>query len=80
MGFCILLMGGHTHWAIPFALAIIVLISSYLVRVKTMWRQAPFTAAVVVAAGISVHSTLASSQWITQSRRGTLWLASRSGH
>lgn len=58
VGFCILLLGGHTHWAIPFALAITVLISTYLVRVKTMWRQAPITAAVVIAAGISVHSTL----------------------
>lgn len=37
---------------IPIALAITVLISTYFVRVKTMWRQAPITAAVVIAAGV----------------------------
>lgn len=58
VGFCILLLGGHTHWAIPFGLAIAVLISTYLVRVKTMWRQAPITAAIVIASGISAHSAL----------------------
>ena len=57
VGFSFLLLGRQTHWAIPFALAITVLISTYLVRIKTMWRQAPITAAVVIAAGISVHST-----------------------
>jgi hypothetical protein len=30
-----------------------VLISSYLVRIKTMWRQAPISAAIVLAAGIT---------------------------
>jgi len=33
-----------------------VLISSYVIRVKTMWRQAPITAAIVIAAGISQGS------------------------
>ena len=43
---------------LPFALAVTVLISSYVIRIKTMWRQAPITAAVVIAAGISRGSTL----------------------
>ena len=33
-------------------------LSSYVIRIKTMWRQAPITAAVIVAAGISQSSTL----------------------
>ena len=40
------------------SIAVAVLISSYVVRIKTMWRQAPITAAVIVAAGISQSSTL----------------------
>ncbi len=42
---------------IPVALAVTVLISSYLVRAKTMWRQAPITAAVVIAAGLAGGSS-----------------------
>jgi acid phosphatase family membrane protein YuiD len=34
-----------------------VLISSYVVRIKTMWRQAPITAAVVIASGLVNQST-----------------------
>ncbi len=36
---------------IPVALAVTVLISACLVRVKMMWRQAPITAAIVIAGG-----------------------------
>ena len=43
---------------IPFALALTVLISAYLVRVKTMWRQAPITAAIVIAGGLQHHDKL----------------------
>jgi uncharacterized membrane protein YccC len=57
VGFCFLLLGGRSHWTIPFALAITVLISTYLVRIKTMWRQAPITAAIVIAAAISSNSS-----------------------
>jgi hypothetical protein len=35
-----------------------VLVSSYAVRVQTMWRQAPITAAIVIAAGLTSHSKL----------------------
>jgi uncharacterized membrane protein YccC len=58
VGFCLLLVGSQSDWMIPFALAVTVLISSYVVRIKTMWRQAPITAAIVIAAGISRSSTL----------------------
>ena len=58
VGFGLLLVGGHSDWTVPVALAVTVLISSYVVRIKTMWRQAPITAAIVIAAGISRSSTL----------------------
>jgi len=38
---------------LPIALGVTVLVSSFIVRVKTMWRQAPITAAVVIAASIT---------------------------
>ncbi|PYT01750.1 MAG: hypothetical protein DMF63_02590 [Acidobacteria bacterium] len=53
VGFGALLVGDGSDWLIPFTLALTVLISSYIVRVKTMWRQAPITAAIVLATGIS---------------------------
>jgi uncharacterized membrane protein YccC len=36
-----------------------VLISSYVVRIPTMWRQAPITAALVIASGLSKLSASA---------------------
>ncbi len=59
VGFGLLLLGGRNDWLLPFALAATVLISTYIVRIKTMWRQAPITAAVVIAAGLAGSSTLA---------------------
>jgi len=56
VGLGLLLIGGPGDWKIPFALALTVLISSYVIRIKTMWRQAPITAAIVIAAGISQGS------------------------
>jgi len=53
VGFGMLLIGDGSDWLIPFALALTVLISSYLIRIKTMWRQAPITAAIVLATGIT---------------------------
>ena len=61
VGFGMLLVGG-SDWMLPFALAVTVLISSYLIRVKTMWRQAPITAAIVLAAGISEGARAAGFQ------------------
>lgn len=59
VGFSFVLLGGGRHWMLPFVLAVTVLLSSHVIRIKTMWRQAPITAAVIVAAGISQSSTLA---------------------
>lgn len=59
VGFCLLLLGASSDWTIPLALAVTVLISSYVIRIKTMWRQAPITAAIVIAAGISQGSKAA---------------------
>jgi len=49
---------GHTQWQLPFAMAATVLLSSYFVRVPTMWRQAPITAAIVIAGGLQHHQKL----------------------
>jgi uncharacterized membrane protein YgaE (UPF0421/DUF939 family) len=56
-GLIFLLIGGREHWTLPLALATTVLISTYVVRIKTMWRQAPITAAVVIAAAITSDSS-----------------------
>jgi uncharacterized membrane protein YccC len=56
MGLAFMLVGGSSAWTLPMALAATVLVSSYLVRVQTMWRQAPITAALVIASGLSHHS------------------------
>jgi len=49
-GLLFLLAGGTEDWVLPLALATTVLVSSYVVRIKTMWRQAPITAAIVIGA------------------------------
>lgn len=59
VGFTMLLIGDRGDWLLPLALAVAVLISSYVVRIKTMWRQAPITAAIVLAAGISQGAKVA---------------------
>lgn len=53
---------GHTEWQLPTALALSVLVSSYVVRVPTMWRQAPITAAIVVAGSLQHHDKLGALQ------------------
>ena len=50
IGFAFLLTGRTSDWMIPVALFVAVLVSSYVVRVRVMWRQAPITSAVVIAA------------------------------
>lgn len=57
VGLVFLIIGGAKEWMLPIALAVTVLISSLLIRIKTMWRQAPITAAVVIAAGVLHEST-----------------------
>lgn len=56
VGLLFLSVGEPTPWSLPFALAITVLLSSYVVRIQVMWRQAPITAAIVIAGSLSVHS------------------------
>jgi uncharacterized membrane protein YccC len=59
VGLAFVVVSGARIWALPFALATTVLISSYLVRIPTMWRQAPITAALVIASGQSQGSVSA---------------------
>ena len=56
-GLLMLLAGSRSDFTIALGLAVAVLVSSYVVRIKTMWRQAPITAAIVIAAGISSGSS-----------------------
>lgn len=58
VGFGLLVLGGG-DWMIPLGLAVAVAVSSYVVRVKVMWRQAPITAAIVLAGGVAADSRLA---------------------
>lgn len=51
-GLVFLVMGGPQNWTLPLAMSSTVLVSAYVVRVKTMWRQAPITAAVVIASAV----------------------------
>jgi uncharacterized membrane protein YccC len=46
---------GRTDWQLPIAMAVTVLLSSYAVRIPTMWRQAPVTAAIVIAGALEHH-------------------------
>ena len=56
-GFLFLFAAGPHAWTLPLALAGTVLVSSYVVRVKTMWRQAPITAAIVIASAVASQSS-----------------------
>jgi uncharacterized membrane protein YccC len=58
VGLLVLVIGGSSEWKLPLALAVSVLVSSYVIHIQTMWRQAPITAAIVVAAGLTHHSKL----------------------
>jgi uncharacterized membrane protein YccC len=56
-GLIFLAVGGSREWILPLALAATVLVSAYVVRIKTMWRQAPITAAIIIAAAAVNEST-----------------------
>jgi uncharacterized membrane protein YccC len=58
VGLAFVILGGPKEWELPLALAVTVLISSYVIHIPTMWRQAPITAAIVIAAGLTAHSEL----------------------
>lgn len=57
VGLVFLVAGSTGEWKLPLAMAAAVLLSSYVVRVQVMWRQAPITAAIVIAGGVT-HSKL----------------------
>jgi uncharacterized membrane protein YccC len=58
VGLLFVVIGRGGEWQLPLALAVTVLLSSYVVRIPAMWRQAPITAAIVIAAGLEHHSEL----------------------
>ena len=57
-GLVFLVIGGEGAWKLPLALSVTVLLTTYVVRIQTMWRQAPITAALIIAAGLVHHSEL----------------------
>ena len=73
VGLSFLVIGGSSEWKLPLALAVAVLFSSYVVHVQTMWRQAPITAAIVIAfcCTIRLRSTRPSIAVSCPSRAGT---------
>ena len=58
VGLLFLTVGGPSEWMLPIALAVTVLLSSYVIHIQTMWRQAPINAALVIATGVETHSKL----------------------
>jgi uncharacterized membrane protein YccC len=58
VGLVFIAIGGSRLLMLPVAMAVTVLLTSYVVRIQTMWRQAPITAAFVIAAGIEHHSRI----------------------
>jgi len=73
VGLLFLCMGGVGDWKLPVALSVTVLISSYIVHVPQMWRQAPITAALVIAASLT-HESRRSGAEIGLSRVGEVLL------
>ncbi|HEX7811679.1 MAG TPA: FUSC family protein [Burkholderiales bacterium] len=58
IGLLFLSVGGSSEWKLPLAVAVTVLVSAYLVRLQTMWRQAPITAALIIGSGLTHQSTV----------------------
>ena len=56
VGLAFIAIGGTRLITLPLAMAVTVLLSSYVVRIQTMWRQAPISAAFVIAASFEHHS------------------------
>lgn len=56
VGLLFIAIGGTRLIMLPLAMAVTVLLSAYVVRIQTMWRQAPISAAFVIAAGLEYHS------------------------
>jgi uncharacterized membrane protein YccC len=58
VGLLFLALPGSGAWKLPLALGVTVLLSTYVVRMPLMWRQAPITAAIVIAAAVTHHSEM----------------------
>jgi uncharacterized membrane protein YccC len=58
VGLLFVAVGVWTPLKLPIAMAVSVLISSYVVKVQVMWRQAPITAAIVIAGGLAQDSKM----------------------
>jgi uncharacterized membrane protein YccC len=56
VGLLFIAIGGSALIMLPIAMAITVLLSSYVIRIQTMWRQAPISAAFVISAGQERHT------------------------
>ncbi len=52
VGLLFIVVGDPSPWKLPFALATTVLLSTYVVRIPVMWRQAPITAAIIIAGSL----------------------------
>ena len=62
IGLAVLLVGGSSELRLPIAISIAVLVSSYFVKISNMWRQAPITAAIIIASGLTEHSRLSGAE------------------
>jgi uncharacterized membrane protein YccC len=58
VGMLVLVVGGPNEWKLPIALAAAAFVSAYVVRVQVMFRQAPITAAIIIASGLEKHTKL----------------------
>ena len=56
VGMLVLVVGGPNEWKLPIALAAAAFVSAYVVRVQVMFRQAPITAAIIIASGLEKHT------------------------
>src|SRR5271169_896254 len=56
IGLLFIAIGGTKLITLPLAMAVTVLLSTYVVRIPTMWRQAPISAAFVIAASMAHNS------------------------
>ena len=62
VGLLFLVVAGSSDWKLPLSLAVTILLSAYVVRVQVMFRQAPITAAIIIASGFEKHSKLSAAE------------------
>ena len=56
VGLLFIAIGGPAAIMLPIAMAITVMLWSHVIRIQTMWRQAPISAAFVISAGLEHHT------------------------